>query len=59
VSCLYTPRTPEDVLKVIEDCAIAYGGPGWASLAFTGLITVIVLFLLAFAVGMLVTRVAR
>jgi hypothetical protein len=41
------------MIRMIEDCAITYGGPGWMSLAMMGLAFVIMVMLAAFTLFLL------
>ena len=52
------PQTIDDMLATIDRCATAAGGPGWQSLAMTGLFFVLVVVLLA-ATAWLLLRVIR
>jgi hypothetical protein len=54
---LAAPQSADEFLSLIDRCATAAGGPGWASLALTGAATAVVLFLLAALVGALLARV--
>jgi hypothetical protein len=58
VTCLSaTPQTIDAMLSLIETCAEAAGGPGWASLAITGAQAALVMFVVAALVGVVVGRV--
>jgi hypothetical protein len=53
VTCVYTPKDLDGVVKMIENCAITYGGPGWVSLAMMGLAFVLMVMLAAFTLFLL------
>lgn len=57
MTCL--PATVTDPIAAVLTCVEEYGGPEWASLAITGLATVVVLFALAAGVGFLLARGGR
>jgi hypothetical protein len=59
MSCISSPRTFEGMVKMIEDCAIAYGGPGWVSLAMMGLAVVLMAILLIITLFWLLRVAAR
>ena len=40
MTCLASPQTVAEFADVIDRCATAYGGPGWPTLALTGLATI-------------------
>jgi len=46
MTCVYVPQTPDGIIRMIENCAIAYGGPNWVSLAMMGLAVVMMAVLL-------------
>ena len=57
MTCL--PATVTDPIATVIACAEAYGGANWASLALTGLATVVVVALLACCVGFVASSLAR
>jgi hypothetical protein len=60
MTCLQPPPpTVAGILASIEVCAIAYGGPGWASTAYVGLIALLVIVVVLAGLAWLTWRFGR